>query len=78
MSMYLGLAHLGLFLALILMLYKGFAYVIKYPETANLTLIDSSLFFGSKLLRILIYAVSHITMAIGLFGSGILIFRRLR
>ncbi len=78
MSMYFGLTHLGLLLALILMLYKGLAYVIQYSDNPDLTIIDSALFFGSKTFRILIYAVSHITMSVGLLGSGIIIYKRIR
>ena len=76
LSIYFGLTHLGLLLTLILMLYKGFSYVMLYSEITDLTKIDSSLFFGSKIFRILIYAFSHITMSVGLLGSGTIIFRK--
>jgi hypothetical protein len=78
LSIYTGIMHLGLFLTLVLMLYKGMAYVHNYPSIPDLTKIDLSLFGGNRMIRILAYSVSHIAMAIGLFGVGIFILRNIK
>ena len=78
LSIYTGIMHLGLFPTLVLMLYKGMAYVHNYQSLNDLTKIDSSLFGGNQIIRILVYSVSHIAMATGLFGVGIFILRNVK
>jgi heme/copper-type cytochrome/quinol oxidase subunit 1 len=77
-SIYTGIMHMGFFLTLLLMMYKGMAYVQQYQSLQDLTKIDSSLFGGNHVLRILLYSVSHIAMATGLFGIGIFILRNVK
>lgn len=74
-SIYTGIMHLGLLLALILMIYKGFSYINSYQTIPDLSKIDSSLFFGNKLIRMLVYSMAHITMSVGIFGVGIIILK---
>lgn len=78
LSVYTGILHLGLLAALLLMLYKGMAYVQHYQSIPDLTKIDSSLYAGKRIIRILVYSISHIAMSVGLFGIGILILRNVK
>jgi hypothetical protein len=57
----------GSVLAVILMLYKGYHYIIgvRLGQT-NLEALNDSFFFGSHVLRAIAYGTTHTAMAIGL------------
>lgn len=78
LSMFTGIMHLGMMLTLILMIYKGLAYVSGYQTTPDLTQIDANLFGGITVLRALAYAVAHISMTVGVFGVGILALKAMK
>lgn len=70
--------HLGALITISLTIYKGFGHVYLYETLKNLELADKSLFGGSSILRIVLYSIAHITMAVGVFGVGISILRAIR
>lgn len=73
-----GIYHLGALLSISLTIYKGFGHVYIYESVKNLELADKYLFGGVSALRIILYSVAHITMAVGVFGIGISILRSIR
>ena len=78
LSVFTGIMHFGLLATLLLMLYKGMAYVQHYQSVPDLSKIDSSLFAGNRIIRILVFSISHIAMGVGLFGIGIFILRNVK
>lgn len=58
----------GAAIAVLLMLYKGYAYLlgVRGGET-DLSVLDKSMFLGSHALRAATYGLTHTAMAVGLF-----------
>lgn len=61
--------RIGAILSLTLFAYKGLAivYLFKADPSIDLNIINQSLFWGNKTIRVLIYASTHTLMAVGLF-----------
>ncbi len=69
------LYHIGVGLTVLLMLYKGYHYVlsVRMGQLA-FEAIDHSYFGGSHILRAIVYTIAHVSMSVGLgiIAAGVL------